>query len=154
MIRAMITNCVLFVACGNPLVQPTSYINPDFESYIEDFREDSQKFDVIYDMSNLSIDYYNINNKVHNLTETIGECSIHTEDYDTIFEYFHMTVKNIYIDKKMWGNLQDSVKRQLLYHELGHCLFGLEHTQTGIMQPSIYTPISWDMDLIEFFNSI
>lgn len=153
MIKTMMINCVLLVACGNPLVKPAPYINPDFYVYLEDFKEDSQKFDVKYSISNLSVDYYNTNDKVHNLTETIAECSIHTENYYNIFEYFQMVSKNIFIDREMWEHLEDPVRKQLFYHELGHCLFGLEHTATGIMQPNIYTPITWDTDLIEFFNA-
>lgn len=47
--------------------------------------------------------------------------------------------KTIYIDKAHWDSLPFVHKRELIYHELGHCHFYLRHAPEGIMKMGVYS---------------
>ena len=43
----------------------------------------------------------------------------------------------IVLNKRFWSKLNSTYKRQLIYHELGHCILQLDHSKDGLMQPYI-----------------
>ena len=43
----------------------------------------------------------------------------------------------IILNKLYWKNMNEWYKKQLLYHELGHCILNLKHSHDGLMQPYI-----------------
>jgi hypothetical protein len=53
------------------------------------------------------------------------------------------------VNVKFYADMTIDAQRWLVYHELGHCALGLEHTETGIMMPYLdtrvhVTPEDWD----------
>lgn len=55
----------------------------------------------------------------------------------------------ILINETMWARLKDYQRKELVFHELGHCAMGKEHTDLGIMAPSMHSEaemeIMWDV---------
>jgi hypothetical protein len=64
--------------------------------------------------TNISISFFHLNK------ETLGLCLLNSED------------RKILISYSAWDNLLENQKEELVYHELGHCLFNLEHDDNRI----------------------
>jgi len=43
----------------------------------------------------------------------------------------------IKFDRTYWSKSDDAAKKALLLHEIGHCVFSLPHTNSGIMYPIV-----------------
>jgi Zn-dependent peptidase ImmA (M78 family) len=39
----------------------------------------------------------------------------------------YISENKIFINKRKWDTLKESMKERLIYHELGHCVLGLKH---------------------------
>lgn len=43
----------------------------------------------------------------------------------------------ILLNSERWKELGDLQRKELVFHELAHCVFGAEHQQLGLMTPSM-----------------
>jgi hypothetical protein len=43
----------------------------------------------------------------------------------------------IVVNPEQWARFPDSIKRLIIYHEMGHCVLGLAHNKIGTMQPKV-----------------
>jgi hypothetical protein len=48
-----------------------------------------------------------------------------------------MSDNEIKIDPEYWYNADDYEKEELIYHELGHCVFNLEHNEDLVQMPNM-----------------
>ena len=92
------------------------YIHPDFVDTVNQFAEDcpNADFSQIH-----SIRYAAIQDAQHQFR--IGTC------------YFGDSIQ--ILDTLESAPYDPIIMRALLYHELGHCVLGLEHSDTGMMEP-------------------
>lgn len=40
----------------------------------------------------------------------------------------------VVVNSKRWGLFNEVEREEIIFHELGHCFLGREHTETGIMR--------------------
>ena len=67
-------------------------------------------------------------------TKMVGYC-LHLGSFFNYISYSS-------IHEEYFNELPEFQKRDLVFHELGHCLLGLDHTEDGIMKSSL----SWSWD--------
>lgn len=62
----------------------------------------------------------------------------------------------ILINETHWGEYGEFQRLELIYHEMGHCLFDLRHYEPGLMAPVIHTEKevkeNWEQWKKEFFK--
>jgi hypothetical protein len=99
-------------------------IEPEFQEYVTNFKHDYFKYRhrVIY-LGNLKIFW-----TYDSLLKRAGACAMRSDGYKWI------EVSKL---KSGWGNLTECQREELVYHELGHCLLNLEHSEFGIMHSGI-----------------
>lgn len=123
MIRLIII--LLLAGCGDyrPLIY---YETEEIKSIVEKFKLDHQ--------------YYTGQAlKINNLNVTIREIDS-SEVKGTVLGYCKkeaFKTPKIILNKLYWKNMNEWYKKQLLYHELGHCILNLKHSHDGLMQPYI-----------------
>ena len=64
---------------------------------------------------------------------------------------------HITINRQGWLTLNDWERKELMIHELGHCAYGLKHSQLGLMSSSItyiYSQTSYDNLLDNFVYGV
>jgi len=44
----------------------------------------------------------------------------------------------ILINEKLWSSLGPFQKKELMFHELGHCVLGLDHSEPGLTTPAMH----------------
>lgn len=96
---------LLLCACGRAPVQ-----DPAFIPYLIAFEEQYRGFGVT--TTTIDIEFYPTLAKQNEL----GECELHQD--------------KIEISRQYWSNLSDISKQNLIYHELGHCIFNRVHVDT------------------------
>lgn len=45
----------------------------------------------------------------------------------------------ILINENGWHSYEEYERKELIFHELGHCALGLQHTENGLMTPKMHT---------------
>lgn len=85
-----------------------------FENYVNSFLVEARSRNVTLDSSDLKIHVVTTLHAPNLAQNTVGVCS--------------MPGQYIELLKSFWDGLNDAGKESLLYHEMGHCLMGLEHT--------------------------
>lgn len=60
-------------------------------------------------------------------------------DGDHVAECYYLEA-NVVVRKEFWDQATDLTREQLMFHELGHCVLGRQHTTYGIM----HTPLLKD----------
>jgi len=62
----------------------------------------------------------------------------------------------ILINEERWASMGPYQKKELIFHELGHCVLGLEHKEPGLMAPVMHSEEevkkNWDAWVNEFFK--
>lgn len=96
---------LLLCACGRPPVQ-----DPAFIPYLIAFEDQYRSFGVT--IVAIDIQFY----PTLAAQNELGECELHQD--------------KIEISQQYWGGLSDLSKQNLIYHELGHCIFNRVHTTT------------------------
>lgn len=101
-------------------------VETDFQPYVTSFKHDYFKYKhkVLY-LGNLKIfwNYGNVNRA--------GACAKQSDGYKWI---------EINRLQSGWGNYTECQREELIYHELGHCLLNLEHSESGIMHYGVRDP--------------
>lgn len=64
--------------------------------------------------------------------------------------------KTIWISKPRWSEESTNFKQLLVYHELAHCLMGMEHRENtlSIMNAYLLNPYTYGMDKSYFVNEL
>lgn len=128
---------ILTAACGSQ----DFYIEPSLEGYVIEFFDQCENHGVYtckerYDKLINVIEIKDITD-----IKAFGVC--HTPFNGR---------RNIEIDKFSCSHYPETCK-VVVWHELGHCLYGLEHTQEGVMRSYAYR--SYPQEMIDnFFNSL
>lgn len=95
------------------------YHDPEFRPYLTAFQQDAKKYKVgCYSTSSM-----------HFVTELEKDIA-----------GYCLPGERIVISRQTWDNLQDIEKSTLIYHELGHCSLGLDHTapnEWALMNPRL-----------------
>ena len=104
---------LVLAGCGGCGRAPGSYVG--FEPYVDAFVAEGA-------VRGVSVDMYGIDIKlVDTLPEnTLGICNHYTG--------------HISLLKSFW-ELFPNEREELIFHELGHCVLGLGHSESGIMRP-------------------
>lgn len=92
-------------------------INKDFEPYVNEFEY----------LSDLEINYMRVEYGAMEAPNEAARC------------YSSGSKRAVIINKTKWVNLCDWQKRAVIFHELGHCVFGRQHIDTilSFMYPSV-----------------
>lgn len=93
-----------------------------FESYVNEFSQYAKKYNKVIDTSNLSIEF--------------GETKEEGEDVVGLcYTYENSKDKEIVLDKEFWDSTNEIKRKELLFHELGHCILDKRHDKTIINPP-------------------
>lgn len=98
----------LLTACGEEIPHE---IAPEAQGYYEEFLEHSRAFDRDVSQTNVVI-------RMSPTTPKVGPWEVKGFCQDGV-----VTLNSTY-----WQHMNDNQKRLLVYHELGHCLLGLDHS--------------------------
>jgi hypothetical protein len=113
---------LMLVSCASRTSTYVYYEDPNFATYIRSFeREFGVKVEVPSAFGVLTED-------------RVGGC------YYTGIA--NSRANNIVIDRKAWREYNEGGREQLIYHELGHCVLGLDHDDTVGEISGIIFPIS------------
>lgn len=118
MIKAILP-ILLIVGCGGNLtdyVKRTTYVNKRTPHIEEEFRPFVNKFDNIYGTDVRILVAWSTLGET-----TLGECHSWSDGY-----------REIKIDDVKWPYLTEDGKEHLIFHELGHCIFNLDHNSNYI----------------------
>lgn len=123
-----------------------------FEVYIEQFEIESDGYGRPTKVDDIYIHFDDLNHgkpKGVNGGYLLGTC---TRDY--------FSTPEITVDQKMWGILSETSRKNMLFHELGHCVYKYKHVNNkkSLMYPVIILDEQYftDPDRYddEFFNPI
>ncbi len=67
---------------------------------------------------------------------TVGATALSSDNLAECIRGSAVTPHRIVVSEKQWNGLSDIQREALIFHELGHCVLGLDHT-SGIMQASL-----------------
>lgn len=98
------------------------YVDPEFQSYLNNFHKDSKKFKV-------DINYYRLITVFSNSTTPgqLGYCMPH--------------LNVVVISRRSWEAMNTNTRKLLLYHEWAHCLLRREHSEEAFGFPT-YCPVT------------
>lgn len=106
---------LILSSCGN------SYSISGFESYVNEFVEYGKTKNKKIETYELSIGF--------------GKSEEFEEDVIGICYIYESGDKDIAIKKEYWDKANEIQKKVLMFHELGHCLLGLDHDDTFLNPP-------------------
>lgn len=116
--RIFIKNCLILAllfslnACAS-FYQPKTEVDPDFKEFITEFKHISSVNEATR-YEDMSIVF-----SKENKGEVIGTC------YENIF------YKKVEISEDFWMHSNHIDKQALIYHELGHCVCNLKHSDVS-----------------------
>lgn len=173
---------LLFVGCGKKNKSsnmPSRYMDARLQFYLDEFVIDARNHGVNIDgkredalrvlkfVDNVDEEKRSRGQSVSAEAGTIGTCASF-EEQKTINTGFK-TIKTdsydwneVWIDKNMASSTSHPLAlKELIYHELGHCLLGLDHVQPKphkIMSPEMslngkWLTSNWDSLMTELFDS-
>lgn len=173
---------LLVVGCGKQKSQmPDRHHDTRLQFYFDEFRVDAQRFNVNIDSNSVnSLRVMKFVSDVNsekvargqtvseNDSGTIGTCATFEERSGFNAGFKPLKTKTnawneIWIDDDLTSTKAHPLAlKELVYHELGHCLFGLDHAASKphkIMSPEMslngrWLTDNWDALLIEFFASV
>lgn len=105
-------------SCG--MQQQQGSVDPEFQPFVNSFIQDAESYNVTgLDTYTLNVHFVSdFGAQVNPLGETEGECLIGQNV---------VTIRRGYFDSST-----ETQRQILLYHELGHCLLGLQHDQNVV----------------------
>lgn len=131
---------VIVTACGN---SQDFFISSSLKGYTQEFFAECEKHGVYNCKERFDRRMYSVE-MVPELDENVfGLCRRNELD----------GTRRIYMSKKACDRFGATVCKVVLWHEYGHCLYGLEHTAEGVMRSYSYYTYNQEM-LDEFFNDI
>lgn len=138
LIFCFILGCL--ISCGHDVVEVNHAPQPKVTDPI--FNAHISKFEDLYNIDvNTPIVFGDVG-------EYAGVCYIYSNGYT-----------EIQINEKNWSFLTKEQKEQLIFHELGHCVFGLDHNDNhdngcpeSIMRSYMFSPSEIDSCYKPFFD--
>jgi hypothetical protein len=103
---------LILTSCAPPNPPSPVVVDPVLQPYLTSFETD-----VGVSTDGISVDFANTETNPNPLGETVGECILYSNN-----------TKVIQIDSGYWTTASAEQRKQLIYHELGHCAMGLGHT--------------------------
>jgi len=127
-----LTIAIVLTGCGQqqPQQAPVT-VDPALAPYMTSFQSD-----VGVSTAGISAQFADTSVYANPLGETVGECTIWTQSGVVV-------QRVIQIDPNYWNNLDQYGKRELFYHELGHCALYLQHNTTTNGPGGCYTSIMY-----------
>ena len=115
---------IMIIAAGVECVNAQTYrINSEVHKYFTEFmimaEEEGYDLSYVYE-GNILID--------------ISEKSFRNYSVGT----HHDNLVRVVISRKIWEVADDRMRRQIVFHELGHDILNLEHSHNGLMNPVFY----------------
>lgn len=91
-----------------------NFIDDELSQYFESFKEEAAMFDIDVNYADLRIDGY-----LQNIPErgVAGQC-----------QRFEGGLSAVIVEPAFWNSIDGLEREFLVYHELGHCVLGREHT--------------------------
>lgn len=99
-------------SCAPPNPPNPVVVDPVLQPYLTSFSSD-----IGVSTDGISVGFSDTENNPNPLGETVGECTLYSNG-----------AKVIQIDSGYWVSASQEQRKQLVYHELGHCAMGLGHT--------------------------
>jgi len=128
--------------------KPPAYsIDPVMQPMIDQFMDDAHA----YDADTSRAGYLRIAEFAEiGRDQVVGVCSEYTFSNGEL-SYLQVTIRPDFAER-----LDSPSYAGLMYHELGHCILNLEHSETGIMAPVMYSESyyeeNWDELVEELFT--
>jgi hypothetical protein len=117
--KLIILLCLLMASCGDGL--DDKYVEPQLSEYVEKFRQ-------LYNVpANIEIKFADLEIMIAGVCYSYGNS--HEDNY--------IEIDRDYFD--MYSNIE---REELIFHELGHCIFNRDHTTERMMYKSYSVPIS------------
>jgi len=104
-------------SCGS-----ANYSIKGFESYVEEFHAQASKYNKAIDLAHLDISFGDTQSAG---PEVIGLCYTYESSED----------KDIVINKEFWNDATELQRKELMFHEMGHCLLDLDHDDSIVNPP-------------------
>lgn len=122
MVKSLSLSILLLILCGCDGFYsiPSGYIDPEFQSYVDDYKKDKLYYLNTTKVRRLSITFKSLDNLE-------GACEILSFN-NIITKKETMSYRRIFVDTDTWPNLSNIERMLLIYHELGHCDLNLEHS--------------------------
>jgi hypothetical protein len=98
-------------------------IDEEFQSLFQSFKKDSEKYKVDAQFTDLTITF-----SPFSLGQAAATC--------------YPALNTIYVSREEWDLLDESGKKILIYHELGHCVLGRLHEVHTYEKEQAYCPTS------------
>jgi hypothetical protein len=140
--------CLVYSSCGRSLAGevPSGYHEPELIKYLHEFRADATDSQV--ELQSLLLRRMTFEEMT---PPQVGVCRTYELPVGNRYEVKAWTEVLIDPDFRF-----DTRLRALMYHELGHCLLGRGHSETGIMRDTMYPPgyyeENWDELVKELFR--
>lgn len=152
---------LLLASCGVDENRPAVSIAPEVAETIQQIQLEAAKRDIVLDLSTISI--YMVED--YEKEATAGVCRTQLRHAHHHFASIHTSTesfiyKQIEVERSTWERLPDEKKYNLLIHEIGHCYYGLDHTEDNINFMNAYILryydiiLFWDLLNDKFFEDI
>lgn len=105
-VLVLISLNILLTGCGDGT---KGTIDPAFQSYLDQFIRDAALYEREIETYNLTIQFI--------------------DKFDDAFLWANCTDGTITIRRDYWYKTKEDTRESLIYHELGHCVLGRDHTQ-------------------------
>jgi hypothetical protein len=128
---------LLFISCGKKEIKKVK-IDPAFNSHIEEFKQNSQLAGNSVKIDNLVMEFVSSLDQYNNAGNTLGVCyQSYREEKDWLGNKKVYATPVIHIDRVDWDRLSLAGRKQLSFHELGHCVLDRPHSEStnSIMYP-------------------
>lgn len=130
------------VACSRSYLRIQGGVDPAFKKYVDDFEG-------IYHTPNHIPIHFTGGSTV--LEEFSGECLTYSDGE-----------KQILIDTHYWSQMVDSEREELIFHELGHCVFNRDHVATilsdgcpkSIMFPQVFGDVCFGLHFNAYIQEL
>lgn len=149
--RNTILIALVLSGCGSTVVTDyihrTDHVNHRTPYVEEEFKVIVARFEARYSTQvSMAITWRKLDKLI------MGECHFWDDGY-----------RRIYIDNAKWGNLTIKGQEQLIFHELGHCQFDLDHDESkmpykeygniprSIMFPNVFGDRAYYAELKQYY---
>ena len=120
----MVLVLFLLTGCGTHVTN----IDVEFQDDVESFVQDASKRDIKLDTTNLSVTgVFSIPN-LSSGQKVLGSCTLGQ--------------KIVKINKEIWNDYDRNIQKEVIYHELGHCLLNRMHNNKRLLINNYSVPAS------------
>lgn len=110
---------LILIALNVACAKHTSYIEPEYEVYVQEFMNDAAAFGIRLDASRLTIVNETMNKE--GSVRTLGVCSIDSNNN-----------LRISMNKELFDSKTPELREFVMFHELAHCLVHMPHFDKDI----------------------